>query len=73
MKRLLGNDNVLLRFIGLYSIGLVIFFASWIISYYFLPEGILRNISILGRLAGETAAETAGQEFRQIFGLNLIG
>ena len=73
MSRLLSSDNLLKRFVGLYSLGLLLFFGFWLISYYFLPEGILRNISLLGRLAGETAAETANQECIQIFSLNLVG
>ncbi len=73
MKQILGHDNLAIRFIGLYALGLALFFTSWLASYYFLPEGILRDVSIIGRLAGETAAETAYQEFIQIFGLNLLG
>ncbi|MCW4012534.1 MAG: hypothetical protein NWF07_06015 [Candidatus Bathyarchaeota archaeon] len=72
MRPLLDNDNVFIRFVGLYSLGLLLFFGVWLISYTLLPEGIIRGISILGKLAGETAAETIFQEIRTILGLNLI-
>ena len=73
MQHLLGNDKVIIRFISLYIIGLVLFFISWTIAYYLLPEGILRGFGVLGRLAGDKAADTMGREFIQILGLNLIG
>lgn len=73
MKHLLGNDRVIIRFISLYTLGLVLFFMSWTIAFYLLPEGILRGLGVFGKLAGDKAADTMGREFIQIFGLNLIG
>jgi len=73
LQYLLGSDKVIIRFISLYIIGLVLFFISWTIAYYLLPEGILRGFGVLGRLAGDKAADTMGREFIQILGLNLIG
>jgi len=73
MRRILGHDRVVVRFIGLYALGLALFFTCWTLSYHLLPEGILRGVGILGRLAGESTADTATQEFTQIFSLNLIG
>jgi hypothetical protein len=64
---------VIIRFISLYGLGLVLFFISWTIAYYLLPEGILRGFGVLGNLAGDKAAETIWREFIKIFGLNLIG
>ena len=73
MKHLLGNDRVIIRFISLYILGLILFFISWTIAYYLLPEGILRGLGVLGKLAGDKAADTMGRELIQILGLNLIG
>ncbi len=73
MKHFLGNDRVIIRFISLYVLGLVLFFISWTIAYYLLPESILRGFGALGKLAGDKAADSMGREFIQILGLNLIG
>lgn len=71
--RLLGDEKVVVRFTSLYIIGLILFFLSWTLSYFFLPEGIFRGIGILGGLAGGTAADLLFTEFLKIFGLNLVG
>ncbi len=73
MKHLLGNGRVIIRFISLYVLGLILFFISWTIAYYLMPEGILRGFGALGKLAGDKAADTMVREFIQILGLNLIG
>ena len=73
MNHLLGNNNIFIRFISLYALGLILFFMSWTIAYYFLPEGLLRNIGQLGRLAGDTAASSLHREFIQILLLNMLG
>ena len=69
----LGHEKVIVRFISLYLLGLTLFFATWTFSYFLLPEGMLGGIGILGRLAGDTAADTVIKEFVLIFSLNLIG
>jgi len=38
-----------------------------------IPEGVLREVGIFSKLAGDTAAGTVGREFITIFSLNLIG
>lgn len=73
MKHFLGNERVLIRFISLYVLGLVLFFISWTIAYYSLSESFLREFGILGKLAGDKAADSIGREFTKIIGLNLIG
>lgn len=73
MKKYLGNDKLIIRFFSLYALGLVIFFISWTISYFFLPEGLLRGFGPLARLAGDTAADTQYQEFFKTFILNSFG
>ena len=66
MRILLDNENIIIRFLALYSIGLLLFFGFWLISYNLLPEGILRDVSILGRLAGETDAYTNSSNFHRL-------
>ena len=77
MKRLkrgqLPEFNENLHLISLYAIGFILFFMSWTIAYYFLPEGLERNIGQLGRLAGDTAASSLHREFIQILLLNMLG
>ncbi|WP_422487167.1 hypothetical protein [Gudongella sp. DL1XJH-153] len=73
LKHLLGNDSVIIRFFSLYVLGLILFFISWTIAYYLLPEGFLQGFGILGKLAGDKAADTLVREFIHILGLNLIG
>ena len=73
MKELLGNDKVIIRFVTLYGIGMLLFFISWMVAYYYLPEGFLRGIGIFGALAGDKAAGNMVIEFLKIFGLNLLG
>lgn len=72
MEQFLGHKSVIIRFISLYCLGLVLFFISWTLAYYLLPEGALPG-GFLAKLAGDTAADTMMKEFLTIFGLNLIG
>ncbi|MFW5890897.1 MAG: hypothetical protein ACOCUI_01605 [bacterium] len=73
MEKFLGNKKIIIRFISLYSLGLLLFFISWITSYLLLPDGMLNGFGALAKLAGDSAAETLGLEFIKIFGLNIIG
>ena len=73
MNQLLGNDKIIVRFISLYGLGLVLFFISWSIAYYLLPDGLFRGIGLLGRLAGETSSDTIHREFIMILILNIFG
>ena len=71
--KFLGHDKLFVRFISLYTLGLVFFFISWTLSYFFMPEGILRGGGLLTALAGDTAADTLGLETMKIFIINLVG
>ncbi len=73
MNNLFGNEKVIIRFISLYTLGLILFFISWTLAYYLLPEGLLRGSGLLPRLAGDTAADTLFREFIQIFLINTLG
>ncbi|MFO8041985.1 MAG: hypothetical protein R6U25_02180 [Alkalispirochaeta sp.] len=69
----LGSDRLIVRFISLYAMGLVVFFAAWTVSYWILPEGLMSGFGPLNALAGDTAADTLRAEFLTIFGVNLLG
>ncbi|MFW5879726.1 MAG: hypothetical protein ACOCUV_02770 [bacterium] len=71
--KLLGHDKVVIRFISLYILGLVLFFISWTLTYFLVPEGVLREFGFFTELAGDTAADTLGLETMKIFGINFIG
>ncbi len=72
MKELLCNDKIYVRFIALYSAGLILCVIAWLVGYYFLPEGVLRGGSVTARLAGEEVARNLTHEFGKIAILNLI-
>jgi len=73
LKQFLGNEKVIIRFLTLYGIGLILFFISWITAYYLLPEGFLRGVGFLGKLAGDKATDNMIGEFVIILGLNFLG
>lgn len=73
MLRYLEHKKVAVRFLSLYLLGLALFFASWNLSYLFLPEGILRGTLPFTKLAGAEAAGSLLKEFFTIFGVNLLG
>lgn len=54
----LGSERVIVRFLSLYAMGLVLFFAAWTVSYWVLPEGLMSGSGPLNALAGDSAAET---------------
>ncbi|MFP4199398.1 MAG: hypothetical protein ACLFSO_07385 [Halanaerobium sp.] len=72
MKKLLSSNRIVIRFLGLYLLSLIFLFLSWIIAYYFLPEGLLRGKTALSTLAGDSAASSLMIEFFKIFSLNLL-
>ena len=54
----------------LLGLGVVIFLAFWILSYYLLPEGVLRGRTASAALSGEEAAGSLLPEFLRIVLLN---
>ncbi len=71
MQRLLRHPSVWVRFLALYGLGLGFFILGWVVSYYALPEGILKGRTGAALLAGEGASPTVLAEFLRIAGLNL--
>lgn len=71
MKKLLNSDKIIIRFFGLYLLSMSFLFLSWLIAYYFLPEGLLRGKTPLNNLAGDSAASSLVSEFLIIFSLNI--
>jgi hypothetical protein len=70
IKNWLNNDNVLVRLITLWLICALLFTLSWTVSYYLLPEGILRGKLLAGRLPIET--DRMITTFLRIFSFNLF-
>lgn len=72
VKRYLLSDKLLVRLGVMLVVALLFLFASWTLSYFLLPEGLLR-----GRLAGHALAgdDLAGGsvwlEWLRIFAINL--
>lgn len=65
----INHDRVVVRFVALWALCLGLFLAAWTLSYWFLPEGLLRRTGGPGPLS-ESAA-TVGGEFVSIFAWNL--
>ncbi len=72
MHGLLRHERLVFRFAALYGLGLLLFFAAWLVSYRFLPEAVLRGRTLAAVLAGRDAADTFFLEFVRIAGINLV-
>jgi len=70
MGKWLRHESLLIRFLALLGLGSVIFLVFWILSYYLLPEGVLRGRTAAAALAGEQAASSLFREFLRIVLLN---
>ncbi len=72
MKRLLCNKRLYIRFLSLFGLGVMLFTLTWTLSYFFLPEGVLRGRTGSAILAGEEAAGSFLSEWLRIVALNLM-
>ena len=72
MKRLLCHERLYVRFLALFGLGAVLFTLTWTLSYYFLPEGVLRGRTGSAILAGDEAAGSFSAEWLRIVALNLM-
>jgi hypothetical protein len=66
------HDKLLVRFGSLLAFTSVVFLGAWFVSFYLLPEGILRGKSAAQALAGnDLAGGSLWLEWLRIFALNL--
>lgn len=72
MKGLLIHKRLYVRFLALFGIGAVLFTLMWTLSYFFLPEGVLRGRTGSAILAGDEAAGSFIAEWLRIVALNLM-
>ncbi len=71
LKSWLTHRCLIIRFLSLYGLITALFLIAWTVSYFFLPEGMIRGRTGAAILAGNEAASTWLVEFLRIFGLNL--
>lgn len=72
MRKFVCHKNIIIRFIGLYLIGLLIFIAAWFLSFYLFPEGLMRDTSLASKLAGSEISLSIGKEVIRLFIVNLL-
>ncbi len=72
MKRFLCHERLYARFLALLGLGAVLFTLAWTLSYYFLPEAVLRGRTGSAILAGDEAAGSFLAEWLRIVALNLV-
>ena len=72
MKQLLCHERLYVRSLALFGLGVVLFTLTWTLSYYFLPEGVLRGRTGSAILAGDEAAGSFIAEYLRIVALNLM-
>jgi hypothetical protein len=71
LERLLCHEKLSVRFLMLFLLGTIVFMLAWILSYYLLPEGVLRGRTGSAVLAGDSAARTFVAEWARIMAVNL--
>jgi len=74
------HDKIYIRLFSLFHFGLILFFLSWIIGYYLLPEGVLQDIRIINYLTRDLSLLESAQDYIYyavfyigVFGFILIG
>ena len=66
--RYVNHDDVFVRFVSLWLLVATVFTLSWVVSYVFLPQGLLRG----GNPVAEAEyAGSVGREFLTLFGWNV--
>jgi hypothetical protein len=66
--RYVNHNDVLVRFVSLWVVVASVFIAAWILSYFLLPQGLLRG----GNPGAATGyAESITREFLWLFGWNV--
>lgn len=72
MKSLFCHKSILIRFVSLYAFGILFFLVVWYLSYFLLPDGVLRGKSAASLLAGDDTPSNFTREFLKIFSINLV-
>jgi len=72
MKNFIYHKSIIIRFLGLYLLGLLIFITAWFLSFHFFPEGLMRDTSLAAKLAGSDVSVSLGKELVRIFLINLL-
>jgi hypothetical protein len=72
MRRFLCHERLYVRFLALFGLGVVLFTLAWTLSYYLMPEGVLRGRTGSAMLAGDEAAGSFIAEWLRIVALNLV-
>lgn len=71
-QRYLMHDRLLVRFLALLGLVMVVFLGAWVVSYLFLPEGVLRNRNFAQALAGsDLAGGSVWLEWLRLLAVNL--
>jgi hypothetical protein len=71
-KRYLIHDKLLVRFVALLGVVMAVFLSAWTLSYFFIPEGVLRGRLVGQALAGnDLAGGSVWLEWLRIFAINL--
>ena len=71
MTSLLLHQQLWRRFLALFCLVIIVFGVAWLLSYYLLPEGVLRGKMGGQILAGADAANTMAAEWARIFSINI--
>jgi hypothetical protein len=71
-KHYLIHDRLLVRFGALLGVSMAVFLSAWTLSYFFIPEGVLRGRLVGQALAGnDLAGGSVWLEWLRIFAINL--
>lgn len=65
----INHEHVVVRFVALWTLCFGLFLAAWTLSFWLLPEGLLRRTGGPGPLSA--TASTVGTQFAAIFAWNL--
>ena len=71
MKHMLLHRTLYIRFLSLYTLAAALFLVAWALSYFLLPEGVLRGRTGAQLLAGSEAADSFLAEWLRIAAINL--
>lgn len=72
MEKYLCHKSVVIRFLSLYLFGIILFIIAWMLSYAFLPEGIIKGKSIASQAVGGEVSANIIKEFITIFTFNIF-